>query len=158
MFLSFNTLFLSTIDHWGDSNDAPCAVRVHCIPLHAKTCCRPSISTVISCLGDDSKITSIIFTAIDHIHGRQQCFTCDGIQSTRTTAQVASFESPVLIDFEKFMDNSLLNRGIFSFSNFYKNVRSISVLDTFQEFSSREIIHQTHCCILLVHLSRRLTR
>ena len=42
---------------------------------------------------DDSKITSIIFTAVDHILGRQRCFACDGIQSTRTTAQVASFES-----------------------------------------------------------------
>ena len=41
----------------------------------------------------DSKITSIIFTVVDHILGRQQCFACDGIQSTRTTAQVASFES-----------------------------------------------------------------
>ena len=43
---------------------------------------------------DDSKITSIILTAVDHIIGRQQCFACYGIQSTRTTAQVASFESP----------------------------------------------------------------
>ena len=43
---------------------------------------------------DDSKINSIIFTAVDHILGRQQGFACNGIQMTRTTAQVASFESP----------------------------------------------------------------
>ena len=43
---------------------------------------------------DDSEITSIIFTAVDHILGRQQGFACNGIQMTRTTAQVASFESP----------------------------------------------------------------
>ena len=34
------------------SNDATCAVvRVLSIPLHAKADCRPSISTVVSCLG-----------------------------------------------------------------------------------------------------------
>ena len=45
---------------------------------------------------NDSKITSIIFTAVDHIIGRQQGFACNGIQMTRTTAQVhvASSESP----------------------------------------------------------------
>ena len=43
---------------------------------------------------DKSKITSLIFMAVDHILGRQQCFACDGIQSTQTTAKVASFESP----------------------------------------------------------------
>ena len=48
-------------------------------------------------VSDDSKIASVIFTAVDHILGRQQCFACDGIQSTRTTAQVASFESPPVI-------------------------------------------------------------
>ena len=41
----------------------------------------------------NSKITSIILTAVDHILGQQQCFACDAIQSTRTTAQEASFES-----------------------------------------------------------------
>ena len=41
-------------------------------------------------ISDDSKVTSIV----DHILGRQQCFACDGIQSARMTAQVASFESP----------------------------------------------------------------
>ena len=41
---------------------------------------------------DDSKSTSIIFTAVDHVLGRQQCFACNGIQMTRMTAQVASFE------------------------------------------------------------------
>ena len=41
---------------------------------------------------DDSKINGIIFTAIDNILGRQQGFAC--IQISRTTAQVASFESP----------------------------------------------------------------
>ena len=45
-------------------------------------------------VSDDSKIPSFIFTAVDHILGQQQCFACDGIQSTRTTAQAASFESP----------------------------------------------------------------
>ena len=45
-------------------------------------------------VSDESKITSIIFTAVYHIHGGQQCFACDGIQSTRTRAQVTSFESP----------------------------------------------------------------
>ena len=45
-------------------------------------------------VSDDSKITSIIFTAIDNILGPEECFACDGIQSTWTTAQVASFESP----------------------------------------------------------------
>ena len=45
-------------------------------------------------VSDDSKITSIILTAVEHILGRQQCFACDDIQSTRSTAQVASFESP----------------------------------------------------------------
>ena len=35
--------------HRDDSNDATCAVvPVHCIPLHAKASCRPSILTVIS--------------------------------------------------------------------------------------------------------------
>ena len=29
-----------------------------------------------------------------YVLGRQQWFACDGIQITRTTAQVASFESP----------------------------------------------------------------
>ena len=43
---------------------------------------------------DDSKITSIIFMAVDHILGRQQGLACNGIQMTLTTAQVASFESP----------------------------------------------------------------
>ena len=43
---------------------------------------------------DNSKITSIIFTADDHILRQQQCLACDGIQSTQTTAQVVSFESP----------------------------------------------------------------
>ena len=47
---------------------------------------------------DDSKITSIIFTVIDHILVRQKGFACNGIQMTQTTAQVASFESsPVII-------------------------------------------------------------
>ena len=46
-------------------------------------------------VSDDSKITSIILTAVDYILRRQQCFACDGIQSTQTTAQVASFESPL---------------------------------------------------------------
>ena len=41
---------LSEPDHGGDSNDATCAVvRVLSLPLHAKACCRPSISTVVSC-------------------------------------------------------------------------------------------------------------
>ena len=43
---------------------------------------------------DDSKITSNIVTTVDYILGGQQGFACDGIQMTRTTAQVASFESP----------------------------------------------------------------
>ena len=79
--------------HGGDSNDAISAVvLVLCIPLHAKACCRPSISTVVSCLRRQQ--TSIILMAVNHILVRQQCFAYDGIQSTRTTPQVASFESP----------------------------------------------------------------
>ena len=45
-------------------------------------------------VSDDSKITSIILTAVNHMLGQPQGFACDGIRSTRTTAQVASFESP----------------------------------------------------------------
>ena len=45
-------------------------------------------------VSDDSKITSNIVTTVDYILGQQQGFACDGIQMTRTTAQVASFESP----------------------------------------------------------------
>ena len=31
---------------------------------------------------DDSKISSIMFMAVDHILGQQQCFACDGIQNS----------------------------------------------------------------------------
>ena len=44
---------------------------------------------------DDSKISSILLAAVDHILGRQQCFACDCIHSTRASAQLASFESPL---------------------------------------------------------------
>ena len=45
-------LYANVLHHGGDSNDATCAVvRVICIPLRVKTRCRPSISTVVSCLG-----------------------------------------------------------------------------------------------------------
>ena len=43
---------------------------------------------------DESKISNIIFAAVDHILGRQKSYACNGIQMTPTTAQVASFESP----------------------------------------------------------------
>ena len=50
--IGFSVLNAHEIEHGRDSNDATCAVvRVLCIPLHAKTCCRPSISTVLSYLG-----------------------------------------------------------------------------------------------------------
>ena len=39
---------------------------------------------------DDSKVTSIIFTAVDHMLGRQQGFAYNGIQLTWTTAQVTN--------------------------------------------------------------------
>ena len=66
----------------GDSNDVTCAVvRVLCIPLHAKACCRSSTSTVVFCLGRqqnlrlsiicDSDDSSVLHVMVYKVLGRQ---------------------------------------------------------------------------------------
>ena len=81
--------------HRDDSNDATgTVIQVLCIPLHEKKLGVVPVNRQSYHVLDDSKVTSIIFKADDNIHGGQQCFACDGIPSSPTTAQVASFESP----------------------------------------------------------------
>ena len=66
--------------HGGDSNSIYLCCPRH---LYTITCKNMLSSEYIDCLkyqdSDDSKITSIIFTAVNNIVGRQQGFACNGI-------------------------------------------------------------------------------